>query len=276
MRLYASERPGATEKGTCKSVKQEEYDSEINGSLAESNTRDYHALCVKSTHSIRENCQIPAITMRHGSCVRIFMSKLSLALSAIFCVLIFSLSPAPARAQGTAFAYNGKLDDGTNPANGSYDMSFTLFATNNGGDAIAGPVTNSATGVTNGMFSATIDFGTGVFTGSNYWMELAVRTNGGGSFVTLSPRQPILPNPYAIYSTTGRECRDRHGCRERQYGSRCEHHRYHPAGEFTRRPGHQQFRKLDPGFIQWNCVTYRGANVAGWRRRVGANRLVSL
>jgi hypothetical protein len=116
--------------------------------------------------------------------------------------MILNLSPVLARAQGTAFAYNGKLDDGTNPANGSYDITFTLFATNNGGDAIAGPVTNSATDVTNGIFSAIVDFGTGIFTGSNYWMELDVRTSGGGNFVTLSPRQPILPTPYAVYSTT--------------------------------------------------------------------------
>jgi hypothetical protein len=51
------------------------------------------------------------------------------------------------------------------------------------------------------LFTVTIDFGGGVFTGSNYWLQLAVRTNGSGSFTNLTPRQPILPTPYAIYSS---------------------------------------------------------------------------
>ena len=62
-------------------------------------------------------------------------------------------------------------------------------------------LTNSATGLSNGLFAVTLDFG-GVFTGSNFWLEIAARTNGGGAFSTLSPRQPILPVPYALYSAT--------------------------------------------------------------------------
>jgi len=113
-----------------------------------------------------------------------------------------NLQPLTAHAQGTAFQYQGQLASGGAPANGSYDLTFTLFATNATGVAIAGPVTNSATGVTNGLFSTTIDFGAGVFTGSNLWLQVAVRTNGSGSFTNLSPRQSILPTPYAIYSAS--------------------------------------------------------------------------
>ena len=123
-----------------------------------------------------------------------FIALMLLALSTINPQL------STAYAQGTAFNYNGRLNDGGNPANGLYDVTFSLFSTNAGGVTIAGPVTNSVTGVTNGLFMSTIDFGAGVFTGSNYWLELAVRTNGGSSFTTLAPRQPILPTPYAIYS----------------------------------------------------------------------------
>lgn len=117
-------------------------------------------------------------------------------------VLCLALSALSSQAQGTAFIYNGRLDEGTNLANGTYDITFTLFATNSGGQASAGPVTNLATAVSHGMFSATIDFGAGVFTGSNYWLELGVRTNGASNFEVLSPRQAILPAPYAIYSET--------------------------------------------------------------------------
>ena len=84
-------------------------------------------------------------------------------------------------AQGTAFTYQGRLNSGGAPASGSYDLTFSLFSTNASGVAIAGPVTNSATAVTNGLFTTTIDFGAGVFTGTSNWLEIAVRTNGGAS-----------------------------------------------------------------------------------------------
>ena len=48
-----------------------------------------------------------------------------------------------ARAQGTAFTYQGRLNDGNAPANGIYDFTFALYATNFSGGAIAGPITNS-------------------------------------------------------------------------------------------------------------------------------------
>jgi hypothetical protein len=114
------------------------------------------------------------------------------------CALNSQLSTA--RAQGTAFIYQGQLGDGGSPANGTYDVQFTLYATITTGSAIAGPVTNSATAVSNGLFTATIDFGPGAFTGSSDWLDIAVRTNGAATFTELTPRQPITPTPYAIYS----------------------------------------------------------------------------
>jgi hypothetical protein len=110
-----------------------------------------------------------------------------------------SLQPSTVFAQGTAFTYQGRLNVSTNPANGSYDLRFTLFPVNSGGAPAAGPLTNSATGVSNGLFMVTLDFG-GVFTGTNYWLEIGVRTNGNGAFTTLSPRQAVTPTPYAIFA----------------------------------------------------------------------------
>lgn len=101
-------------------------------------------------------------------------------------------------AQGTAFTYQGRLNNDASPASGSYDMKFTLFATNLTGNAIAGPVTNSAIAVNNGLFTTTLDFGGGVFTGTNLWLDIFVRTTGALSFTELSPRQPVTPVPYAI------------------------------------------------------------------------------
>jgi len=119
----------------------------------------------------------------------------------IAAVVLIALNPpfSTLHAQGTAFTYQGRLNAGSTPASGSYDLTFSLFSASNGGSAVTGPLTNSATIVSNGLFIVTLDFG-GVFTGTNYWLEIGVRTNGGGAFTTLTPRQAVTPTPYAIFA----------------------------------------------------------------------------
>jgi hypothetical protein len=129
-------------------------------------------------------------------------TKLKLPALVLLAHTILNLHLSTAFAQGTAFTYQGRLNDGGSPANGSYDLVFTLYAVNSGGTAVTVPVTNSPVPVSNGLFAATIDFGSGVFTGNGLWLEVAARTNGAVSFSTLSPRQKLLPTPYAIYGET--------------------------------------------------------------------------
>ena len=105
-----------------------------------------------------------------------------------------------ARGQGTAFNYQGRLNDNGAPANGNYDLRFTVYDSSVSAVIVAGPITNSTTSVSNGLFAATLDFGAGVFSGSPRWLEIAVRTNSAGVFVPLNPRQALTPSPYAIYS----------------------------------------------------------------------------
>lgn len=120
----------------------------------------------------------------------------------LWALLLLLLAIPAARAQGTTFTYQGSLNTNGSPVTGSYDVQFTLFATNSGGTAVARPVTNSALTVANGQFIATIDFGAGVFTGTNYWLDLAVRTNGTSAFTELTPRQALTPVPYAVFANT--------------------------------------------------------------------------
>jgi hypothetical protein len=102
-------------------------------------------------------------------------------------------------AQSTAFTYGGRLSDGTNAANGTYDFKFTLFSTNADGVAVAGPVTNASVVVNDGLFNATVDFGAGVFTGPDRWLEIGVRgENSSAAHTVLSPRQRVTATPYAI------------------------------------------------------------------------------
>jgi hypothetical protein len=101
--------------------------------------------------------------------------------------------------QGTAFLYQGQLTSNGAPANGSYDLTFALC---NAGGPAGNTLTNAATAVSNGLFSVALDFGPGVFNGSNLWLQIGVRPNGGGDFTPLSPRQPILAAPYAVMAGT--------------------------------------------------------------------------
>ncbi|HEV2434433.1 MAG TPA: tail fiber domain-containing protein [Verrucomicrobiae bacterium] len=103
-------------------------------------------------------------------------------------------------AQGTAFTYQGQLNNGGSPANGSYDFKLILYDAANAGNILAGPITNAAVAVSNGLFTMTVDFGPGVFIGESNWLHLAVSTNGAGSFVALSPRQQLTPAPNAIFA----------------------------------------------------------------------------
>jgi hypothetical protein len=100
-------------------------------------------------------------------------------------------------AQGTAFTYQGQLQSGGIPANGSYDMTFALYNASSGGAQVGLTLTDLGLGVTNGLFTALLDFGP-VFNGTAYWLQIGVRTNGVVSYTPLSPREELTPTPYAI------------------------------------------------------------------------------
>src|SRR5258708_7036321 len=82
-------------------------------------------------------------------------------------------------AQGTAFTYQGRLNDGVNPASGIYDLQFTIYDAASGPTQQGATLTNATTAVSNGQFTVTLDFGN-QFPGANRWLEIGVRTNGGG------------------------------------------------------------------------------------------------
>jgi len=117
-------------------------------------------------------------------------------------IILLSACCLSARAQGTAFSYQGKLNDGANPATGLYDVRFAVCDALTNGNVIAGPLTNTATGITNGLFSTVLDFGAGVFTGPARWLQLDVRTNGTGAFTPLAPRELLLAVPYAVMANS--------------------------------------------------------------------------
>ena len=111
--------------------------------------------------------------------------------------LAISFGTATAFAQGTTFTYQGRLNNGGTAASGNFDLRFALYDAGTNGTQQGNLLTNSIAGITNGLFTTTLDFGS-QFPGAARWLEISVRTNGSGTFITLSPRQLLTPTPYAI------------------------------------------------------------------------------
>jgi len=72
---------------------------------------------------------------------------------------------------GTAFTYQGRLKDGGSPANGVYDLQFTLYADSGGASLVAGPITIEDLSLTDGYFTVQLDFRVGHSTGrsATFW-----------------------------------------------------------------------------------------------------------
>jgi len=115
-------------------------------------------------------------------------------------LLALAVGLSRAFAQGSAFTYQGRLNDGTNPANGNYEILFRPFGVFTGGAQLTIPNIRFV-GVTNGLFTTAMDFGPGIFDGNPVYLQLEVRTNGGAGYTILTPRQPLTPAPYSVFSS---------------------------------------------------------------------------
>jgi hypothetical protein len=121
-------------------------------------------------------------------------------LGALFAPVMVLLGCAGvARGQGSEFTYQGRLEVSNALVTGLYDLQFGLCTSVSNGTAFTN-ITATAVAVTNGFFTTNLDFGSSVFNGTQYWLQLSARTNGSGTFQALSPRQPLTAAPYAIYS----------------------------------------------------------------------------
>jgi hypothetical protein len=137
-----------------------------------------------------------------------FMSKLIFSrrlLSLRTLLLLLALFPAPGVAAetedefalGTAFHYQGRLQQEGRAAEGSFDLTFELFDAALAGQSL-GRVDRLGVPVRGGVFDAELDFGHPVFAGEPAWLEISVRTAGEGGFTTLSPRQRLAGESVAL------------------------------------------------------------------------------
>lgn len=125
-------------------------------------------------------------------------------LKCFFIVSIFiALAAANSSAQSTNFNFQGRLNDGANPANGSYDLQFRLFNAITGGTPVGAVASRPATVLINGVFSTTLDFGATAFNSpNNVFIEISVKRAGSpNAFTILGPRQQLTAVPFAIRAT---------------------------------------------------------------------------
>src|SRR5262245_22581470 len=120
----------------------------------------------------------------------------------VLAILSFALHAGVTAGQTTSFNYQGRLTDGGTPANGSYDLQFTLWDAGSGGLQQPQPVpvtaTRNSVSVSGGVFSVQLDFSVNAFPGADRFLEISVRPAGAGSFAILTPRQQISSTPYAV------------------------------------------------------------------------------
>ena len=101
-------------------------------------------------------------------------------------------------AQTSAFTYQGRLTDSNGPVTGLHDFEFRLFNATTSGAQQGSTVTLNDLGVTNGLFTAPLDFGANC-PGADRFLQIGVRPGASaGAYATLSPRQPITSTPYAV------------------------------------------------------------------------------
>jgi hypothetical protein len=100
----------------------------------------------------------------------------------------------------SGWTYQGRLTDNGAPANGPYDLRFSLYS-NSAGTIMVGAVQNLA-GVTvsAGLFTVNLSF-PNQFAGSKRWLKLEISPAGAGTYTAL-PLQEITSAPQAIFAQT--------------------------------------------------------------------------
>ena len=111
-----------------------------------------------------------------------------------FVLLLLSLA-SKADALETVFTYQGFLEDGSQPADGDYDLQFRLL---NAVDVQVGATIEHAdTPVVRGVFTVPLDFGA-QFDGTIRRLEIGVRPGDSADpYTVLVPNTPVTTVPYA-------------------------------------------------------------------------------
>ncbi len=122
------------------------------------------------------------------------MKTITSAIAGIGYALAYVSTAYAGSPAGTAFTYQGQLKQGGVPVNGTIDLEFTLWDAEADGNPVGSPVGINGVAVSNGLFTADLDFGASAFGGDDRWLQVAV--NG----TTLGSRQRVASTPYAQFA----------------------------------------------------------------------------
>ncbi|HQX55714.1 MAG TPA: tail fiber domain-containing protein [Pyrinomonadaceae bacterium] len=121
-------------------------------------------------------------------------------------VIFLTIGTDAAIGQSSEFNYQGNLQNSGVPANGNYDMQFTVYDASTGGNPQGSTMTKLNVAVTNGVFGVVLDIGVGAFRFNlGRYLEIAVRPAGGGSYTVLTPRHQFTATPYALSAVNARD-----------------------------------------------------------------------
>ena len=106
---------------------------------------------------------------------------------------------------GTAFTYQGSLENGSGPVTDTCDFRFGLWDAAAGGNQQGvSPQTKIGVAVTAGVFTVSdLGFGAGAIDGSARWLEIEVQCPPDVGFTLLLPRVELTPAPHAIRASKG-------------------------------------------------------------------------
>jgi len=119
-------------------------------------------------------------------------------------IFLCSLVLASTQALADEFTYQGELLFQSQVVDDICDFQFRLYDAAIAGSQIGVQVDILNITVTDGRFTVDIDFGPGVFDGTNRWIEIDVLiASQGGAYTTLAPRQKVQATPVAQFALNG-------------------------------------------------------------------------
>ena len=151
--------------------------------------------------------------------MKVYQKENNILRFVMIAAIIFVIGQMSVMAQTTAFNFQGRLNDGTSPANGKYDLQFRLYDALTGGTQIGSTISQPGTTIINGVYSTQLDFLVTSTTSAFYYdnnpkfIEVSLRPMAANvatsnAFTILGPRQQILFVPFAVRSLRAASAED--------------------------------------------------------------------
>ena len=102
---------------------------------------------------------------------------------------------------GASITSPGQLKEKGWPAEGLFDLKFTLYGDSVNGRQLGSAIVYDKVNIAKGLLTISLDFGAGVFDANSLWIEVAVRDGNlsdPNEYRTFLPRQEIFPAAHAL------------------------------------------------------------------------------